>query len=51
MKLEWLVANVKPVGSPDKAEHAVLGIILSVLWPIQAILLIGGPLCDVGTPS
>ena len=29
MKIERLVADVTDVGSPDKAEHAMLGVILA----------------------
>ena len=36
MKTEWFVINVTPVGSPDRAKHTILGLILSVFWPIQA---------------
>ena len=28
MKIKWLVADVTAVGSPDRAEHAILGVIL-----------------------
>ena len=51
MKTEWLVTNVTAVVSPDRAERAMLGIILGIFWPIQAIFVVGEPLCDVGTPS
>ena len=51
MKTEWLVANVTPVGSPDRAERAVLGIIVSVFWPIQTVFVAREPHFDVGTPS
>ena len=29
MKTEWLVTDVIAVGSPGKAEHAILGVILA----------------------
>ena len=29
MKIEWLVTDVTDVGSPDRAEHAILGVILA----------------------
>ena len=29
MKIEWLVNDVMAVGSPDRAEHAILGVILA----------------------
>ena len=37
--------------SPDRAEPDILGIILSIIWPIQAAFVVGVPLCDVGIPS
>ena len=29
MKIEWLVTNVAAIGSPDRAERAILGVILA----------------------
>ena len=29
MKIEWLVANVAAVGSPDRVERSILGVILA----------------------
>ena len=29
MKIEWLVADVTAVGFLDRAEHAILGVILA----------------------
>ena len=29
MKIEWLVANVAAVGSPDRGERAIFGVILA----------------------
>ena len=29
MKIEWLFANVTAVGSPDREERAILGVILA----------------------
>ena len=46
MTLEWLFADVTPVGSPDRAERAVSGMISGVFWPFQAIFVTGKPLCD-----
>ena len=52
MKIELLVTDVIAVGSPDRAEHAVLGVILAGLfWPIQTVFVVRERLCDVGTPS
>ena len=52
MKREWSVDDVTVAGSPDRAEHAILGMmILSVFWPIQAAFVVGEPLCVVGIPS
>ena len=30
MKIEWLVADAPAIGTPDRAEHAILGGILAV---------------------
>ena len=37
MKIEWLVANVTAVGFLDRAERAILGVIVAgcVFLPIQ----------------
>ena len=51
MKIEWLISDVMAVGSLDRAERAILGLILAVcFWPNQFIFLVGEPLCGVGTP-
>ena len=44
MKIEWLVANVTAVGSPERAEHAIWGVILAVrfVWPIQPVVVVLG---------
>ena len=31
MKIELLVADVTSAGSPDRAEHAILGMVLGVI--------------------
>ena len=49
MKIQLLVANVTAVESPERAEHAILGVLLSVFWSIQAAFAAGEPLCGVGT--
>ena len=51
MKTEWLVANVTPVRSPDRAKHAILGMILDVFSSIQATFVVRELLRDVGIPS
>ena len=59
MKSEQLIADVlPPVGSPDRAERDVLGMVLGVyspiqdaFWPIHAPFVVGEPLCDLGTAS
>ena len=52
MKIEWLVTNVTAVKCPDRARHAILGVILAGRFsPIQAVLMAMEPLHDVGTPS
>ena len=40
MNIEWLVTNVTAAGSPDRAEHAILGMNLGILWQIQATFLV-----------
>ena len=51
MKKEWLAANVTAVRSPGRAERAIWGGISAgrFLWLIQAVFVVGEPLCDVGT--
>ena len=51
MKIKWLVANVTSVGSPDRAERYILGIILDVFWPIQDVFVVREPLYDAGPQS
>ena len=52
MKIEWFVANVTAVGSPDRVEHAIWEVILvSVFLSVKAIFVAREPLCDVETPS
>ena len=51
MKREWLVANVTPVGFLHRAERDILGMILGSFLPIQAIFVVGEPLCDVEIPA
>ena len=50
MEIEWLVTDVTAVGSPDRAERAILGLLLVVFWSIQAVFVVEEPLYDVGTP-
>ena len=42
MKIEWLVTNVTVVRSADRAERAILEVILAVLFflPIQAVFVV-----------
>ena len=49
--MELLVANVTFVGSPDRAERDILGMLFDVFWSIQAAFVVGEPLCDVGIHS
>ena len=51
MKIELLVSNVTAVGSPDKAQRDILGMILDACWRLRAAFADGEPLCDVGIPS
>ena len=39
MKIEWLITGVTSVRSPARAERDILGVILGVLWLVQATLL------------
>ena len=43
MKIEWLVANATAVGSPDKAECAILGVILAGCFLVNS-----GRICGPG---
>ena len=53
MKIEWLVTDLTSVRSPDRADCAILGMILgwALFWPIQAVFLVGEAFCDIETPS
>ena len=51
LKMEQLFDDGTDVGSPDKAEHAILKMILGVFLPIQATSEVGELLCDVKTTS
>ena len=48
MKKEWLVTNVTAVRSPDRAERAILKVILAGQYflPIQAIFVVEESLCQ-----
>ena len=50
MKTVWFVAHATPVGSPDRAEHDIFGVVLGVFWQIRVVFVVGGPLFDVGIP-
>ena len=51
VKIEWLVADVTAVGSPDRAERAILGVILVGRDIADLdVFVVGKLLCDVGTP-
>ena len=43
MKIEWFVTNVTAVGSPGRAEHAILGVIL-----VRRFLANSGRICGQG---
>ena len=51
MKIKWLVTDVTPVGSPDRAERAILVMIFGIFWADSGPFVIGEPLCDVESPS
>ena len=44
MKIEWLIINVTAVGSPDRAERAILEVILA-----GRFLANSGRICGRGT--
>ena len=48
MKKEWLVANITPVGSPDRVKRDISGIVFGIFWQALATFVVGEPLCDVG---
>ena len=52
-KIEWLVADATAVGSLDRTEHAILGVILAERGFRQSRTYVwsGEPLYGVGTPS
>ena len=54
MKKEWLVTDVTAVRSPDKAERAILGVLVLAgrfFGKIQTAFVREGPLCIVRPPS
>ena len=51
MKIEGLVFDVTGVGSPYRAERAILGMILGVFGSIQATFPVWESRCYVGTRS
>ena len=51
LKIEWLFVNITAVEFPDRGERAILGMVLSFFWPIQATFVAVEPLCVVGVPS
>ena len=53
MKKELLVADVTIVGSLDRPERAIWGVIYAgrFFLPIQAVFVIREPLFDAGNPS
>ena len=53
MKIEWLIADVTAVGSLDTAERGIFegDFGWALFWPIQAIFVVGRPLCGLGTPT
>ena len=53
MKIELLVANVTAVRSPDRAECAILGVVLAGRFlanPGRICIVVGEPLCGAGSP-
>ena len=49
IKIEWLVTDVTAVGSPGRAERVIFrgGFGWTCFWPIQGIVVVPEPLCDV----
>ena len=53
-KIEWFVADVAAVESPDRAECAMYfggDFCRAFFWPIQVVFVVEESLCCVGTPS
>ena len=52
LEIEGLIADVTAIGSPDRAKRAILGVMLvHCFLPIQAVFVVGEPLCCVGNPT
>ena len=51
MEIEWSVTSVTAAGSPVRAGSEKYWVILGILRPIQAAIVVGEPLCDLGIPS
>ena len=52
LKIERLVTDVTAVRSPDIATFYLGGDFgWALFWLIQAVFVVGEPLCGVGTPS
>ena len=39
--MEWLAIDVTAVGSHDRVERDILGMIFDVFWPVQAAIVAG----------
>ena len=51
MKIEGLVTSVTAVGSPDRAERVIFGVVLAGRFLANSGSFVGGgPICDVRTP-
>ena len=49
-----MVVGATPAGSPARAKcdiRIMYGGDFGLLWPIQAAIVVGEPLCDLGIPS
>ena len=52
MKIEWLVADVPAIRSPDRAERAILGVSrLGVVFVNSGRICGQGAICEVGITS
>ena len=53
MRIKLSFHDITAVGFPDRAEHAILGMILAgrVFFVDLGLFVVGEPLCGVGTYS
>ena len=52
MKIHWVVVDVTAAGPPTRKERDFLEVIFDdVIWQIQAAIMVGESLCDLGILS